>query len=151
MNKYLQGCLYVLGAISLIILVVCGIVYYHISTSRQRNERDDTDCANTQKITDNPVVVINDSLHTKNVDQISIILIQNAKKIDSAVLANTSDQEIVLNIPFEKINLSDKILIKTETQTFIVENLRYYNDAKWGMFGYLGKNCQLQYDWRISK
>ncbi len=143
MNKFLKGCLIIVGVLIVIILIFCGIFYYQISTSRQRNEADDIECANTEYIIDDPIIEIT---ATKNVGQIKLILIQDSKSIDSADVVNKSTDAISFNIPFKKVRLSDKIVVKTENNKYVIKNMNYFNDAKWGMFGYLGKDCEFSYN-----
>jgi len=148
MNKYLKGCLIILGVLILIILIVCGIIYYQISTSRQRNRADDIECANTKYIVADHVFELSDSISTRNVSEVTLILIEDAKTVDSVNIINNSSELITFSIPFKKVKLSDKIIIETEKNRYVIENMSYFNDAKWGMFGYLGMDCQLSYSWK---
>ncbi|MBD8084251.1 hypothetical protein [Chryseobacterium caseinilyticum] len=66
-------------------------------------------------------------------------------------IANNSEDRIQFNFPFEKVPLSSNIRIKTENHEFLLLNMKYYNNEKWGMFGYLGKDCQFLYEYKILK
>lgn len=148
MNKYLKGCLIILGILILIILIFCGIIYYQTSTSRQRNSADDIECANTNYIITDHVFELSDGISTKNVSKVKLVLIQDVKTMDSADVINNSSDHITFSLPFKKVKLSDRIIIKTQKNKYVIEKMEYFNDAKWGMFGYLGIDCQLSYSWK---
>ena len=151
MNKYLKGCLIVSGIVIILSLIFVGIIYYQTSTSRARNNADDLECSNNKYIADHTLIIISDSLAAKNVNNIKVYLVKNAQKIDSAEFVNNFEDRIEFTLPFKKAPLSSNILIKTERHEFLITNMKYFNDAKWGMFGYLGKNCQFDYTYKKLK
>lgn len=148
MNKYLKGCLITLGIISLAIILIIIYIYYNISTSTERNEVDNIKCSNTQYILDSPTIQITDGIATQNIQKIKIILIQDSIKIDSVSIKNHLSDKIEFNFPFKNTNISCKIILNTERNQFLIENMNYFNDGKWGMLGYLGKDCQFRYDYK---
>jgi len=151
MNKYLKGCLIILGVLILVILTFFGIIYYQVSTSRQRNASDDIECANTQYINEDQVFEISDSIATKNIDRVKLFVIRDSKTVDSALVVNKSTDALVMSLPFKKVKLSDSIIIQTEKNQYSIQNMTYFNDAKWGMFGYLGMNCKFSFSFEKLK
>lgn len=148
MNKYLKGCITILLVIIIFIILICGYFYYNISTSRERNETDDFKCSNTQYIIDNPEIQITDSTATHNIQKITIILLQDSKELDSINIDNHSKDKIAFKFPFKRALITSKIIVKTKQNQFLIENMTYFNDGKWGMFGYLGKDCQFSYEYK---
>lgn len=149
MNKFWKGCLITFGVLFLIIGGFAGFIYYQMSHSRENNERDNIECAEKKIITDQPEIIISDSLFAINVTYVKLFVIQNNSAIDSATVKNLAADRIEINLPFKKIDTKNKIEVRTDKKIFVIDSMQYFNDAHWGMFGYLGENCQLQY--RINK
>lgn len=151
MNKYLKGCLLILGILILAASTVAGFFYYQMSTSRERSEADHLECASIQYIMNNTKIEISDSLMAKDSGNIKLYLTKDSVKIDSAEISNQHKDRIEFTLPFEKAPISSTILIKTAGHEFLIENMKYFNNEKWGMFGYLGKDCQFSYDYKKLK
>lgn len=71
-------CLIFIGIFVAVILLMACSVYYNMATSRERNNKDDINCANTALVENNPLISINDSSILVN-QKIEIFVI-NGKK-----------------------------------------------------------------------
>ena len=61
-------------------------------------------------------------------------------------LKNNSHKRIEFKIPFNNFNKTNEILILIKNRNYKVSEMGYYNEGRWGMFGYLGGNCEFLYN-----
>lgn len=150
MNKRIKGCLVFLGIVVSITLMLIGWVYYRMVTSNERQNQDDENCENIAFITDNPLIVIENVTVSYNAE-INLILLDKNDTIEKKVVRNMANNKIEFNIPFKKFKKTNRILILTKNKNYIVSQMGYFNDGHWGMFGYLGGNCDFFYNSELAK
>jgi hypothetical protein len=144
-KKQLNGCLVFLGIFIILIGAIIGWFYYCMVTSNERQNEDNKNCKSIEFITDNPLIIIKDDKDVFNTD-IKLYLINKNDTIEKKVLKNNSHKRIEFKIPFNNFNKTNEILILIKNRNYKVSEMGYYNEGRWGMFGYLGGNCEFLYN-----
>ena len=147
----IKGCLIFLFVIISIILLVCGLFYYGLITSTERNIEDDENCKNMKFVTDNPLIRIDD-FNEKHDAELRIILVDNNDTIENKIVNNDGYENIMFNIPFNKFKKTSQIIIYSKKSVIRVYDMEYYNNGKWGAMGYSGNgDCEFTYSIKLLK
>jgi len=147
MNKYLKGCLVLLG---IGLVLIAGIVgwYYWWKASNQR--KADTDrirfsavCDNLRIVTDKPTITLT-GFDTVEINRLRFYLIRGGSVIQDTIVAQKLSPPYDFTntqIPFEKFLKTDTVIVQTKGKHklfYRISGFQYYADLHYGMMGYLG-------------
>lgn len=149
MNKYIKGCLVLIGIIITIIAIMIGLFMWSSHARKKQAEIDgiefSTECDSVKLITEQPEIQF--AKFKKN--EISILkfqILRNGKFIQDTLIKNgfkktSADEYKSINLPYKTFLKTDTIVVTTQNKLhYYISGYHHYAYLHYGMTGYLGSH-----------
>ena len=133
--------------IILILLLLFFWFYYNLENSRMRNEDDNTECINFNKVPKDYILSFHDDKYNNlsNVN-IEVILFRKDIEIQKVTIRNLGSKSLIkFKYPFKDFMLTDYLMLNVKDSKYKLNKIEFVNNGKWGAFGYTGGDCELKF------
>jgi len=150
MNKYIKGCLVLIGIIVTIAAILAGLFFWSSNSRRKQAEIDGIafckECDSVKFITEKPEIEF--AKFKKNeIDILKFQIIRDGKLIRDTLIKNgfnkknSPDEYKSIAIPYKTFLKTDTIVVTTQNKLhYYISGYRHYAYLHYGMTGYLGSH-----------
>lgn len=156
MNKYIKGCLVLIGIIITVVAIVVGLFFWSSNSRRKQAEIDgiefSKECDSVKFITEQPEIQF--AKFKKN--EISILkfqILREGKFILDTLIKNefnkktSADEYKSITIPYKTFLKTDTIVVTTQNKLhYYISGYHHYAYLHYGMTGYVGSHDCRFYD-----
>jgi hypothetical protein len=148
MNKYVKGCLVLIGSIITVVAILVGLFFWSSNSRRKQAEIDgiefSNECDSVKFITEQPEIQFV-KFKTNEINILRFRIIRKGKLIQDTLIKNgfnekTSSSEYKsIKIPYRAFLKTDTIVVTTQNKLhYYISGYHHYAYLHYGMNGYLG-------------
>lgn len=150
MNKYIKGCLVIIGIIITLIAIIIGLFFWSSHSRRKQAEIDgikfSKECDAAKFITEQPEIQF--AKFKKNeINILKFQILRKGKFIQDTLIKNGFNKETNSNeyrsiaIPYKEFLKTDTIVVTTQNKLhYYISGYHHYAYLHYGMNGYLGSH-----------
>jgi len=150
MNKYLKGCLVLIGAIITIAAILAGLFFWSSNSRRKQAEIDgiefSKECDSVKFITEQPKIEFA-KFKRNEIEILNFQILRDGKLIHDTLIKNWFNKKNSyseyksITIPYKTFLKTDTIVVTTQNKLhYYISGYHHYAYLHYGMTGYLGSH-----------
>ncbi|OMQ13426.1 hypothetical protein [[Flexibacter] sp. ATCC 35103] len=150
MNKYIKGCLVLIGVIITIIAIIAGLFFWSSNSRRKQAEIDgikfSKECDLAKFITEQPEIQFA-NFKKNEINTLKFQILRKGKFIHDTLIKNGFDKKTnsseykSITIPYKEFLKTDTIVVITQNKLhYYISGYHHYAYLHYGMNGYLGSH-----------